>query len=120
MTPIRLALAFAAVCCMSTAAMAHAFLDHAQPAVGSTLHDPPSTVRLWFSQKLEPAFSRLQVEDASGKAVDMGDSHVEGPDASMLAVDVPALPPGTYRVRWRVVSIDTHVTEGDFTFTIAK
>jgi hypothetical protein len=28
------------------------------------------------------------------------------------------LTPGTYRVSWRVVSVDTHPTEGNFTFTI--
>lgn len=122
MTRLRLALAwiFAAACIVSTSAMAHAFLDHAQPAVGSTLHDSPPGVRLWFTQQLEPAFSRVRVEDATGKAIDKGDSHVDGADRSALAVNVPPLPPGTYRVRWRVVSVDTHVTEGDFTFTIGK
>ena len=28
------------------------------------------------------------------------------------------LPAGTYAVRWRVLSVDTHVTEGDFTFQV--
>lgn len=103
-----------------TPAAAHAFLDRATPAVGSTVHASPATVRLAFSEALEPAFSRVHVEDAAGKAVDAGDGRVDAADRTMLAVDVPPLPPGTYRVRWRVVSIDTHVTEGDYTFTIAK
>lgn len=122
MTRLRLALAwiFTAACIVSTSAMAHAFLDHAQPAVGSTMHDSPASVRLWFTQQLEPAFSRVRVEDATGKAIDKSDSHVDDADRSLLAVDLPSLPPGTYRVRWRVVSVDTHVTEGDFTFTIGK
>jgi methionine-rich copper-binding protein CopC len=30
----------------------------------------------------------------------------------------PRLAPGTYRVMWRVISVDTHQTEGAFTFTI--
>jgi methionine-rich copper-binding protein CopC len=40
--------------------------------------------------------------------------------ASPAAVQVPLNPlgPGTYRVKWRVLSVDTHVTEGDFTFRV--
>jgi methionine-rich copper-binding protein CopC len=102
----------------SAPAAAHAFLDHAVPAVGSTVHESPQDIRLRFTEQLEPAFSHVQVADASGKEIDKGDSHVDASNASVLAVSVPALPPGKYRVQWRVVSVDTHVTEGDFTFEI--
>ena len=109
----------AAVACIAAApAAAHAFLDHALPAVGSTVHESPRSVRLWFTEPLEPAFSRVRVVDASGKAVDSGDSHLDASDPSILTASLPALGPGTYRVRWRVVSVDTHVTEGDFTFDV--
>ena len=30
----------------------------------------------------------------------------------------PGLNAGTYKVVWRVVSVDTHVTEGSFTFQV--
>jgi len=114
-----LLLSIAAVACVAAApAMAHAFLDHALPAVGSTVHEAPRSVRLWFTEQIEPAFSRVSVLDASGKAVDAGDSHVDPSDASILAASLPVLAPGTYRVKWRVVSVDTHVSEGDYTFDI--
>jgi methionine-rich copper-binding protein CopC len=99
-------------------ASAHAFLDHAAPAVGSAVHAPPARVRLWFTQRLEPAFSSLRVQDASGKRVDKGDVEVDAADATLLEVSLPQLAPGTYRVSWRVLSVDTHVTEGDFTFDV--
>ena len=108
----------AAMCIASAPAAAHAFLDHALPAVGSTVHESPRTVRLWFTEPLEPAFSRVHVVDASGRTVDAGDAQVDASDAMVLSVSVPALPSGTYRVQWRVVSVDTHVTEGDYTFEI--
>jgi copper resistance protein C len=124
MTPMfrRFVLAsIAAIAWLAAApAAAHAFLDHALPAVGSTVHESPKEVRLWFTEPLEPAFCRLRVVDASGKDVDAGDSHVDASNASILAATVHALPPGTYRVVWRVVSVDTHVTEGDYTFDIAR
>ena len=51
-------------------AAAHAFIDHTDPVVGSTVKQAPAEVRLSYTQGLEPAFSRVQVFDASGKEVD--------------------------------------------------
>ena len=98
---------------------AHAFLDHASPAVGSTVHGSPALVRLWFSQELEPAFSTVKVLSADGKQIDKQDKRVDRADATVLQVSVPQLAPGRYRVVWRALSVDTHVTEGDFTFDVA-
>ena len=108
------------LCLAASCAMAHAFLDHASPAVGSTVHAPPGEIRLWVTQSLEPAFSKARVLDASGKQVDAGDSRVDAADATLVVVTLPSLAPGAYRVEWRVVSVDTHVSEGDFTFDIAR
>ncbi|HEV8458457.1 MAG TPA: copper resistance CopC family protein [Methylomirabilota bacterium] len=99
---------------------AHAFLDHADPRVGSTIKTPPAQVRLWFTQQLEPAFSTMRVLDTAGKQVDKQDVKVDSSKPDLLTVSVPSLGPGTYKVVWRVLSVDTHVTEGDFTFTIAR
>jgi methionine-rich copper-binding protein CopC len=99
-------------------AWAHAFLDHAQPAVGSDITDPPAQVKGWFTQKLEPVFSTIQVFDSSGKEVDLKDSHLDSSDQKLLIVSLPALPPGEYKVSWSVVSVDTHHTHGDFKFTL--
>ena len=102
-----------------TPVMAHAFLDHARPAVGSTVHESPGEIRLWFTQRLEPVFSKVRVLDKTGKEVNAGDSRVDSADPTLIVATVPSLVPGTYRVVWRVVSIDTHVTEGDFTFEVS-
>ena len=101
------------------AALAHAFLDRAVPAVGGKVHGPPAEARLHFSQPLEPAFSTLKVLDAAGKQVDRKDKGLDPKDASVLRVSLPKLAPGVYRVVWRVLSADTHVTEGDFSFEVA-
>jgi methionine-rich copper-binding protein CopC len=111
-------LAFASAMTFVSLAGAHAFLDHATPAVGSTVRASPTQVKLWFTQQLEPEFSTVHVSDRSGKQVDKGDTQVDRVDATLLRVSLPQLVPGTYRVTWRVVSVDTHVTEGDFTFDV--
>lgn len=103
----------------SSSVLAHAFLDHAMPAVGSTVHQSPREIRLWFTERLEPAFSKARVLDNAGKQVDAGDSHVDSADPTIVVTSVPPLAPGSYRVVWRVVSVDTHVTEGDFTFDVS-
>lgn len=100
-------------------AAAHAFLDHASPPVGSRIQASPSEVKLWFTQELEPAFSTMSVADAAGKRVDKRDVKVEG-DGTVIRVSVPALAAGRYKVTWRALSVDTHVTEGDFTFEIGR
>jgi methionine-rich copper-binding protein CopC len=100
----------------SPAAHAHAFLDHANPRVGSTVRTAPREVTLSFTQRLEPSFSSAQVTNASGARVDQG-ARVSG---MQMHVPVSALPPGTYRVRWKVLSVDTHTTEGSFTFRVGQ
>ncbi len=100
-------------------AEAHAFLERADPRVGSTVHASPTQVRLWFTEQLEPAFSSVRVVNAAGQQVDKGDAKVDPSAPKQLQVSVSSLPPGTYKVIWRVLSVDTHVTEGDFTFRVA-
>jgi methionine-rich copper-binding protein CopC len=101
---------------VAQAALAHAFLDHAEPRVGSTVKASPTEVKLWFTQDLEPAFSTLRVVDKDGKEIDRKDKKVDG---STMRVSLPPLAPGKYRVQWRALSVDTHVTDGDFTFIVS-
>jgi hypothetical protein len=98
---------------------AHAFLDRADPRAGSTVKVAPAQVRIWFTESLEPAFSSLRVVNEAGRRVDKGDSQVDPTNLRLLRVSLPPLPPGTYKVIWRVLSVDSHVTEGDFTFRVA-
>jgi methionine-rich copper-binding protein CopC len=116
---LRLLLGGACALTFFSQARAHAFLDHALPSVGSVVHASPAQVKLWFTQALEPAFSTVQVFDRDGKRIDKSDGKVDRADARVLIVSVPELAPGRYRVAWRVLSVDTHVTEGDFTFDVA-
>ena len=97
---------------------AHAFLQQAEPGVGSTLQASPSEVKIRFTEKIEPAFSKIQVFAESGKEVDKGDVHLNRSDPALLIVSLPKLGTGTYKVAWRVISIDTHVTEGNFSFHV--
>jgi len=99
-------------------AWAHAFPDHSEPRVGSTLDAAPSGVRIWFDGAIEPVFSTIRVENAGKQRVDTGGGRVNPADPSLLEVSLPPLPAGIYRVFWSVVARDGHRTEGDFRFRI--
>jgi methionine-rich copper-binding protein CopC len=102
----------------AASAQAHAFLDHASPAVGSSVPASPPVVTLWFTQDLEPAFSGVSVTDEAGQRFDLGKAQIPQGSPDELQIGLKPLPPGTYLVSWHVVSVDTHPTEGTFTFEI--
>jgi methionine-rich copper-binding protein CopC len=96
---------------------AHAFLDHAEPRVGNTVATAPREVTLWFTQKLEKAFSTITVTNSAGQRVDTGKPRVSG---DQMTISLRPTGAGTYRVTWRVLSVDTHTTDGDFTFKVGQ
>jgi copper resistance protein C len=96
---------------------AHAFLDRAEPRVGNKVATPPHEVTLWFTQKLEPAFSNVSVTNAAGQRVDTGKPRISG---TQMSVSLRPGGTGTYHVTWHVLSVDTHTTEGNFTFQVGQ
>ena len=100
-----------------TAARAHAFLDHASPLVGSTVASAPHEVILTFTQNLEAAFSTVEVTDGNGARVDQGKASVSG---NTMRIGLKAIGPGRYKVNWHALSVDTHTTQGAFTFRIGN
>ena len=103
--------------CAATAAQAHAQLDHAVPAVGSTVASSPGQVTLYFTESLEPKFSGGEVSNASGARVDRRRKRQRQGHASQCR---SALAAGTYSVKWHVLSVDTHKTQGSFSFSVGK
>jgi methionine-rich copper-binding protein CopC len=99
-------------------AFAHAHLQSAEPAVGSTVEAAPTNVTCNFTEALEPHFSKLEVQDAAGKRVDSGDMHLASGNGKQMLVGLPKLGAGVYTVIWHATSVDTHKSDGRFTFTV--
>lgn len=116
---IRVMVASVALALLPTAALAHAHLDHAQPAAGAKLTQAPSEVSLWFTEAVEPKFSSIVVQDAKGTAVQDGKAEGDAGNTAVLKVKLKALKAGAYKVTWKVLSVDTHRTQGSFSFTVA-
>jgi copper resistance protein C len=108
----------AAMLALPSATLAHAMLDHAMPPVGSSQGAPPREVMLSFTEKLESAFSTIEVLSEGGVVVSSGKAQVDAKQRTQLRVPLKPLAPGTYKVVWRVLSVDTHHTQGDFTFKV--
>lgn len=100
-------------------AQAHAFLDHADPKVGSTIQDSPSVIKIWFTMVIQGALSNIEVFDVKGREVDRKDAKVDPADKSLMAVSVPTLPAGAYKVVWHAVCLCCgHHTTGSFIFKV--
>jgi methionine-rich copper-binding protein CopC len=99
-------------------ALAHAFLDHAVPAVGSTIPTAPKQVQMFFTQGLEPSFSGATLATPDGQAVATGAAMFDPQNPMEMVLNLPKLAPGHYKLSWHVVSVDTHRTEGSFSFDI--
>jgi copper resistance protein C len=104
----------------ATNAGANAFLDHAEPAAGSTINTPPTEIKIWFTENPEPALSQIQLFDHRGKPLTQNKAVVDSDDPTLLKLSIPVLKPGEYKVSWKVVSADLRMTVGTFSFNIRK
>jgi copper transport protein len=104
------ALAFPAV------ASAHATMERATPSFAQRLERSPTAVRLHFDQSVEALSNAIRVFDSKGRLL----SGATRSSADRRTIDVPVerLPRGGYTVRWRVVSADSHVISGVYTFGV--
>jgi hypothetical protein len=98
-------------------ALAHSFLVDATPSSKDHVATPPKTIKLRFGGGVEPAYSKLTIETPDGKVLAQG--AVGKPDSPReLTLDAPDLPPARYIVRYRVLSTDGHIVEGNYEFTV--
>jgi copper resistance protein C len=97
---------------------AHAYLVKSSPARRAGLSSAPARVVLWFNEGLEAQFCELSVWNAAGQQVDGNDVQVGPDDRKKLSVGMPTLPAGTYTVKYRVLSVDGHIVEAEFPFTV--
>ena len=96
-------------------AQAHAMLEHAVPGAGATLAAAPKEIALDFTEALEPVFSTVTVTDGAGHSVTAGPSQASG---RHMTVILKPIGPGEYRVTWRALSVDTHRTDGHYSFRV--
>lgn len=101
----------------ATSAFAHSFLVDATPSSKEHVATPPKTIKLRFGGGVEPPYSKITIETADGKVLGEGNTGVPGKPRELTA-NAPELAPGKYIVRYRVLSSDGHIVEGNYEFTV--
>ena len=111
-------LAAAALTTIAANGWAHSFPEEQHPSAGQTLAAPPQEVTIKFDAPIEKLFSKVQVLDAAGKDYALGIPSLS-PDGVTLSTRLAALKPGEYTVKWSALCVDTHHTEGSYSFTVS-
>ena len=99
-------------------AWAHSFPEQESPLAGATLSEPPTQVSIKYDAPIEKLFASLRVINSAGRD-QTASKPVVSSDGWTLSVPVNQLPPGEYTVQWNVVCIDTHHTQGSYSFSVA-
>lgn len=101
---------------------AHGYIVRSTPADRSVLTRAPNQVQIWFSEGIEPEFSRIEVFNQAGEQVDLGDGGVDPRNSAKLVVSLPAnLPDGAYLVKMRPVFVsDGHAVGDTLVFWIGE
>ena len=113
-------LLFAVLCIIPSVASAHAYLVKSVPAGRATLFSSPGKIQLWFNERLEPRYSSLSLSESSGKPVKTGKAEVSAEDPKQLSAPIRPLPPGKYLIKYRVLSVDGHIVQDQFPFTVEQ
>ena len=104
---------------VTAAASAHSFPEQENPPAGAMLTEPPTQITIKYDAPIEKLFASLEVLNSAGQNEAVGEPQVS-PDGWKLSVPVNKLQPGEYTVQWRVVCIDTHHTQGSYSFTVER
>jgi methionine-rich copper-binding protein CopC len=110
--------AFVAALALPERIDAHALLVKSSPPRRAVLREAPKQVELWFSERLEPAYATATLATRGGDPVPVERARVRDDDPRRLALPLPALAPGDYVVRFRVLSVDGHVAEDSVAFSV--
>lgn len=108
----------AALMLAAAPAAAHSFLVDATPSAKDHVESAPKTIKLRFGAGVEPAYSKVTIETTDGKVLAQG-AVGKPQNPRELTLDAPAqMPPARYIVRYRVLSTDGHIVEGNYEFTV--
>ena len=102
----------------ASVAAAHASLLRSSPSQDAVLQQGPTLIRLWFSEQIDLPVHAFEVQGPDGKPVQIGRAQTASDDDSEMIGSVRATQQGTYVVRWKVISADTHPVWGSFTFSV--
>tara|TARA_Y100001936_G_C16070401_1_gene670169 strand:- start:816 stop:1217 length:402 start_codon:yes stop_codon:yes gene_type:complete len=97
---------------------AHAQLIKAEPARRAALDVAPKQIRLWFNEEIEGAYTTLTVSGTNKKLITNAKPRVVKDDPKSIILPIPETKPGKFTVKFRVLSVDGHVVDSSFNYTV--
>ncbi|MEK6686479.1 MAG: copper resistance CopC family protein [Pseudomonadota bacterium] len=98
--------------------MAHAALVKSDPPRRASLSLPPKQIQLWFNEQVEGSYASITVLDSKKNSMTENRPEVVLNDPKSIILNLPQMEPGRYTVQYRVMSVDGHIIESNFDFSI--
>ena len=117
---VRPALCAALLAWTSGAAWGHAIILESEPAAGAKLAEPPARIYLRFNSKLEKRLSSVTLASADGRPVSLPAVAAGSESPDRIVLPLGKLRPGAYVVRYKVLAVDGHITEGALRFAVLE
>jgi len=95
---------------------AHAILMESTPKINSAVQGPDLDITLQYNVRIDGSRSRvlLVAPDGSSSALTIAGQ----PKPNILQMHASGLKPGAYKLQWKVLASDGHMSNGDVPFTV--
>jgi copper resistance protein C len=113
---VALSIAVAALLLHASAASGHAILVASTPKEGDVISNSDSTFALQFNVRIDGIRSRISLVRPDGSVQTVSIDKQSSPDK--LTANATGLTPGNYHIRWQVLAVDGHISNGEVRFTV--
>lgn len=95
---------------------AHAILRESTPAIRSTVQGPDLDITMRFNVRIDGSRSRVLLVAPDGTSSALTLATQAKPD--ILQTRASGLKPGAYKLEWKVLASDGHMSNGEIPFTV--
>jgi copper resistance protein C len=95
---------------------AHAILMQSTPKMNATVKGPDFPIHLRYNVRVDGKRSKLQLVTEDGAAIAVPAPKQTAPDT--IESQVTGVKPGEYKLLWKVLASDGHMSSGEIDFTV--
>jgi methionine-rich copper-binding protein CopC len=114
--PVSAVLLILVILAVTTPVWAHAVLMESKPKVNSAVKGPDLPIWLRYNVRVDGKRSRLQLIGPDGSTIPVDAPKQTSPD--VIESHVAGLKPGEYKLQWKVLASDGHMSSGEVDFTV--
>jgi methionine-rich copper-binding protein CopC len=113
---VTLSIAVATLLLYVAAASGHAVLLSSTPKEGDVISKSDPTLALQFNVRIDGIRSRISLVRPDGSVQTVSINKQTSPDT--LTANATGLTTGNYHIRWQVLAVDGHISNGEVRFTV--